>query len=219
MPTDTADVDRVRSIFDDLASDWDRREAAGERLLMGPHLRRNLGRALRGEVLEIGSGTGATLDAVDWDQVTSFTATDLSAGMLDKARQRPSGAGRPVDFRQIEATSLPFPNSSFDTVTTSLTLCTVPDPERTLREMSRVCRPDGRIVLLEHVRAPNPVLAWLQRKLTPAQVRRMGCHLDRPTDRLVREMGFPIEREDHRLFSIFRLIVMRPLPLSAALDA
>jgi hypothetical protein len=88
----------------------------------------------------------------------------------------------------------------------------VPDPERTLREMSRVCRPDGRIVLLEHVRAPNPVLAWLQRKLTPAQVRRMGCHFDRPTDQLVREMGFPIERDDDRLFSIFHLIVMRPLP-------
>ena len=88
----------------------------------------------------------------------------------------------------------------------------MPDPERTLREMSNVCRPDGRILLLEHVLAPNPVLAWLQKKLTPGQVRRMGCHLDRPTDQLVREMGFPIEREDRRLFSIFRLIVMGPLP-------
>jgi ubiquinone/menaquinone biosynthesis C-methylase UbiE len=208
----TADIDRVRAIYDRLSRDWDRREAAGERLLMGPHLRKNLGQALRGDVLEIGSGTGATFDAVDWDRVTSFTATDLSAGMLDQARQRPSAAGRPIAFRQIEATSLPFPNRSFDTVTTSLTLCTVPDPERTLREMSRVCRPDGRIVLLEHVRAPNPALAWLQAKLTPAQVRRMGCHLDRPTDGLVREMGFPVERDDRRLFSIFRLIVLRPLP-------
>lgn len=216
MPADTADLDRIRTIYDRLSRDWDRREAAGERLLMGPHLRRNLGRALRGDVLEIGSGTGATLDAVDWDRVTSFTATDLSAGMLDKARQRPGAAGRPVEFRQVEATSLPFPTSSFDTVTTSLTLCTVPDPERTLREMSRVCRPDGTIVLLEHVRAPNPVLAWLQAKLTPAQVRRMGCHFDRPTDHLVREMGFPVERDDRRLFSIFRLIVMRPLPKSQA---
>jgi ubiquinone/menaquinone biosynthesis C-methylase UbiE len=136
--------------------------------------------------------------------------------MLDKARARSSvAAGRPIEFRQLDATALPFPDASFDTVTTSLMLCTVPDPERTLREMSRVCRPDGRIALLEHVRAPNPVLAWLQAKLTPAQIRRMGCHLDRPTDQLVREMGFPIERDDRRLFSIFRLIVMRPLPVAS----
>ena len=216
MPPPSSDVTRVRSIFDDLARDWDRREALGERLLMGPDLRRNLARQLQGDVLELGAGTGATLDLVDWDQVTSYTATDLSEGMLAKARARPSVAGRPVEFRQLEATSLPFPDASFDTVTISLTLCTVPDPERTLREMSRVCRRDGKIVLLEHVRAPNPVLAWLQRKLTPAQVRRMGCHFDRPTDQLVREMGFPVERDDDRLFSIFHLIVMRPLPSPSA---
>jgi ubiquinone/menaquinone biosynthesis C-methylase UbiE len=214
MPAPASDADRVRIIFDRLAPDWDRREAAGERLLMGPHLRRELGRALRGDVLELGSGTGATFDSVDWNRVRSFTATDLSAGMLARARARPSAAGRPIDFRQIEATTLPFPDRSFDTVTTSLTLCTVPEPETTLREMSRVCRPDGRIVLLEHVRAPNPLLARLQTMLTPGQVRRMGCHLDRPTDRLVREMGFPVEREARRLFSIFRLIVLGPLPAS-----
>lgn len=212
MPSpSTSDVTRIRAIYDDIAPTWDRK-AAGERLLIGSRLRRELAAALRGDVLELGTGTGATLDAVDWDRVTSFTATDLSAGMLDRARARAAAAGRPVVFRQLEATSLPYPDRSFDTVTTSLTLCTVPDPERTLREMSRVCRPDGQIALLEHVRAPNPLLAWLQRALTPAQVRRLGCHLDRPTDRLVREMGFPVERDERRLFSIFRLIVMRPLP-------
>lgn len=212
MPTHSAETDRVRSIFDQLAPDWDRREAAGERLLMGPRLRRELARQLHGDVLELGSGTGATLDLVDWSQISSYIATDLSRGMLDRARARPSVAGRSIEFRQLDATTLPFPDASFDTVTTSLTLCTVPAPEQTLREMSRVCRPEGRIVLLEHVRAPNSMLAWLQKKLTPGQVRRMGCHLDRPTDRLVREMGFPIDRDDRRLFSIFRLIVMRPLP-------
>lgn len=211
MPPLSPDTERVREIFDRLAHDWDRREAAGERLLMGPHLRTSLASALHGDVLEVGAGTGATLDTVDWDRITSFTATDLSEGMLEMARERPSVAGRPVTFRQVEASSLPFPDASFDTVTASLVLCTVPDPERALREMSRLTRPDGTIALLEHVRAPNPVLAWLQARLTPAQVRRMGCHLDRPTDQLVREMGFPIERDDRRLFSIFRLIIMRPL--------
>jgi ubiquinone/menaquinone biosynthesis C-methylase UbiE len=216
MPSpSSSDVTRIRELYADLAPTWNQREAAGERLLMGSNLRRSLGLELRGDVLELGSGTGATLEHVDWRQVTSFTATDLSPAMLDQARARSGFTGRPITFRELEATTLPFPDASFDTVTISLTLCTVPEPERTLREMSRVCRPDGRIVLLEHVRAPNRALAWLQRKLTPAQVRRMGCHFDRPTDLLVREMGFPIERHERKLFSIFRLMVLRPLPATA----
>ena len=204
--------EHVARLFDELAPTWNAREARGERVLLGERFRAELGALLRGDVLEIGAGTGATFPHVRWDQVTSYTATDLSAGMLAEARKRPEVAGRPVTFTQVEATALPYPDASFDTVTTSLTLCTVPDPERTLREMSRVCRPDGRIVLIEHVRPPNPVLAAIAKGVTPMQVRRMGCHLDRPTDRLIAEMGFPIERHERRFLAIFRLMVLRPLP-------
>lgn len=204
--------EHVARLFDGLAPTWNAREARGERVLLGERFRAELGALLRGDVLEIGAGTGATFPHVRWDQVTTYTATDLSAGMLAEARKRPEVAGRPVTFTQVEATALPYPDASFDTVTTSLTLCTVPDPERTLREMSRVCRPDGRIVLIEHVRPPNPVLAAIAKGVTPMQVRRMGCHLDRPTDRLIAELGFPIERHERRFLAIFRLMVLRPLP-------
>jgi ubiquinone/menaquinone biosynthesis C-methylase UbiE len=205
-------TDRIREVYDELAPTWNEREARGERLLMGDRLRRELAMSLEGDVLELGSGTGATFDHVDWDRITSFTATDLSPRMLAEARARPGLAGHPVSFQQVEATTLPFPDQGFDTVTTSLMLCTVPDPEHTLREMSRVCRPHGKIVLLEHVTAPNPVLAGLQRLLSPLQERRMGCHLARETDRLVLEMGFPIERHERAFLSIFRLLILRPLP-------
>ncbi len=215
MTSGPPDTKRIRDIFDQLAPTWNEREARGERLLMGPDLRRELATALHGDVLEVGAGTGMTFAHVDWDEIASYTATDLSAGMLAEARRRPDIEGRPVAFDQVDATALPYPDASFDTVTTSLTLCTVPDPECTLREMSRVCRPNGRIVLLEHVRAPNRLLAWLQRRMSPLQERRMGCHLDRPTVELVREMGFPVEREERRLFSIFRLLVLRPLRQAA----
>jgi ubiquinone/menaquinone biosynthesis C-methylase UbiE len=211
-PSHAESPEHVRGLYDQLAPTWNEREAQGERFVVGERFRSTLGATLRGRVLEIGSGTGATFPYVDWGSVTSFIATDLSPAMLAEARKRPEAQGRPVTFELLEATSLPYPDASFDTVTTSLTLCTVPDPERTLREMSRVCRPDGRIVLLEHVRPPNPVLALVAKALTPMQVRRMGCHFDRPTDRLVEEMGFPIERHERRFLSIFRLMVLRPLP-------
>ena len=221
MPPLSSETDRIRTVYDELAPDWDRREGFAERFLIGDALRAALAGCLRGDVLELGSGTGATLQRLDWEngRVTSFTATDLSAGMLAQARQRPEVDGRPVAFEEVEATTLPYPDDSFDTVTTSLTLCTVPDPERTLREMSRVTRPGGRIVILEHVRAPNPLLAGMQRILTPLQERHMGCHLDRPTDELVREMGFSIERHERRFFSVFRLMVFAPLSVPTGGDA
>lgn len=209
MPT-SDDTDRIRRVYDDLAPTWDAREALAERLLIGPHLRRDLGRHLRGEVLELGSGTGATLPMVDWSAVTAFTATDLSPGMLAEARRNPAAERRPVTFREVEAGALPFPDATFDTVTTSLMLCTVPDPAATLAEMTRVLRPGGRIVLLEHVLAPNRLIAWLQRRVSPWQEQRMGCHLDRRTDRLVRDLGYTVVHHRRRVPGIFHLMVLEP---------
>jgi len=203
---------RVRAIYDEIAPTWDARVGRTERLLIGKRMRAASAEQLQGDVLEIGTGTGATLRQLTAnDRITSFTGIDLSTGMLNQARQTAVGLSFPVDLRQMDATRLEFPTNAFDTVTVSLTLCTVPDPVGTLQEMARVCRPDGRLVLLEHVLSPNPVVGWLQRRVSPAQERMLGCHLDRTTDRLVRDLGFRIEHDESRLFGIFHLIVARPL--------
>lgn len=205
------ELDRIATIYNQIAPTWDQRQGLVERVAMGQPMREALVSHLRGDVLEIGTGTGPTLRLLAGNTlVTSFTGLDLSSGMLAEARNHAGRLPFPVELSQGNAESLPFADACFDTVTTSLTLCTVPDPARALHEMARVCRSDGRIVLLEHVRAPNPVLHGLQRLLTPLQERMLGCHLDRPTDRLVRELGFPVEHEQTRCFGIFRLMVLAP---------
>lgn len=210
-------ITRVESIYDDIASTWDKRQGLVERVLMGEEMRRSLARELRGDVLEIGTGTGVTLRFLqDAPEIASFTGVDLSAGMLAEARNAAAKAGHRVRFAQMNAEALAFADGTFDTVTTSLMLCTVPNPGRALSEMSRVCKPEGKIVLLEHVLSPNRIFAKLQKLLTPLQVRQLGCHLDRPTDQLVRELGFHVERDESRFVGVFHMIVMRPLPLSAA---
>ncbi|MGB3330345.1 MAG: methyltransferase domain-containing protein [Thermomicrobiales bacterium] len=210
-------TDRVQHIYNDIAPQWDARQGLVERKLMGEGMRRALAQELRGRVLELGTGTGATLPfAIENPAITAFTGTDLSSGMLAQARAKWAAltqthpAPFAATFTELEATRLPFPDASFDTVTASLMLCTVPDPAQTLREMASVCTPDGHIVLLEHVRAPNPLLAGMQKMLTPVQERMLGCHLDRPTDRIVRDLGFRVEREETRFFRVFHLIVARP---------
>lgn len=205
------EIDRVARIYNDVAATWDQRQGVVERGLMGEEMRRELVRNLRGRVLEIGTGTGPTLRLLAGNSsVTAFTGLDLSPGMLAEAKRHTAALPFPVDLQVGNAEALPFADASFDTVTTSLTLCTVPDPALALREMARVCTPDGRMVLLEHVRARNPLLLGMQRLLAPLQRRMLGCHLDRPTDRLVREIGFEVEHERSRFFGIFRLMVVRP---------
>ncbi len=76
--------------------------------------------------------------------------------------------------------------------------------------MARVCKPDGRVILLEHVRSPARPLAALQRALSPLNVRAIGCHLDRETFDLARELGFAVDERRSRLLAAVRLAVARP---------
>lgn len=175
--------------------------------------RDQLVRLLEGDVLEIGMGTGETLRRLQSARrpVTSYTGIDLSTGMLAEASRYSANSPFPVSLQQMNAENLSaFPDASFDTVTGSLVLCTVPDPEAALREMARVMRPDGTLILIEHVLAPHPLLAAGMKLIAPLQRRYLACNIDRRTNQLVRDMGFLIERDDGRFFGIFRLIVARP---------
>jgi ubiquinone/menaquinone biosynthesis C-methylase UbiE len=200
--------DQLRATYDRLAPDYDRTVGRTERWLLGD-LRHAFGALLSGETLEIAIGSGLNLPGYGPD-VTRAVGVDLSLGMLARARQRAREAGRSVGLLQTSAERLPFPDASFDTVAVSLSLCTIGEPATALREMARVCRPTGRIVLLEHVRSPNPLIAGLQRLLTPLQERFIGCHLTRETIDLAASLGFTVESERRRLFSVVRLVIARP---------
>lgn len=202
------ETDRIRRIYDDRAATYDRSIGVTERILLGP-LRREFGARLRGETLEIGVGSGLNLPYYA-SAVTRAVGIDLSSEMLALAEQRAAGMPFPVTLLQGDAEALPFPDDSFDTVAISLALCTVPDPVMALREMARVCRPDGRVVMLEHVLSPVPPVAVAERLLSQLQERAMGCHLDRETIGLARSLGFAILEERQRLFGVFRLVVARP---------
>jgi ubiquinone/menaquinone biosynthesis C-methylase UbiE len=207
------DLQRIARIYDQRAPTWESREGRGENTVLGPAWRDRLARLLEGDVLEVGIGTGETLRHLGEarDRVTSFTGIDLSTGMLAEAARRCDDCPFPVTLKQMNAENLAaFPDAAFDTVTASLVLCTVPDAAAALREMARVTKPDGKLVLIEHVLSPNPVIGVAQRVLAPIQDRHMACHIDRRTDRLVRDLGFRVERDDRRLFGILHLIVARP---------
>jgi ubiquinone/menaquinone biosynthesis C-methylase UbiE len=210
------ETERIRRLYDDRAATYDRSLGIVEQLLFG-RFRQAYGALLTGETLEVGVGSGLNIPFYSPD-VTRAVGVDLSREMLRYAVERASHLGIPFALVQADAEALPFPNATFDTVAISLALCTIPDPSKALLELGRVCRPRGRIVMLEHVRSTARPLAAVQRALSPLNERAIGCHLDRDTFDLARSLGFSIDQIRSRLFDSVRLVIARP-PTGAVLPS
>ena len=203
-------LSRIREVYDERARRYDATVGRAENLMLGD-FRRQFGALMAGRALEVGVGSGLNLPYYT-AAVRSCTGLDVSAGMLTVAGERAATLRLPMTLVQGDAQRLPFQDGAFDTVGVSLALCTVPDPERALRELSRVCAVEGSIVLLEHVLSPHWPVAVLERAMTPLQARAIGCHLDRETIDLARRVGLRIESEQARRLGVFRLAVARPAP-------
>lgn len=149
-----------------------------------------------GEVLEIGAGTGANV-ALYPEALHRLVLTEPDPNMRMRLVRRVQSLGRAAEVCDASATSLPFADASFDTVVSTLVLCSVPDQGRVLAEIRRVLRPGGRLLYLEHVAADDRPrrLAW-QRRIEPIWRRLLGnCHLTRYTGAEIRAAGFDVEEE------------------------
>jgi phosphatidylethanolamine/phosphatidyl-N-methylethanolamine N-methyltransferase len=160
------------------------------------------------EVLEVGVGTGQNMPF--WPSELHITALDLAPGMLERARKRATALGLQADLLLGDVQALEFADASFDDAVATYLFCSVPDPVLGLRELARVVRPGGRIILLEHMRSSFPVVGTLMDVLNPLTVRMMGVNINRRTVNNVKAAGLEIERLENVAFGgIFKLIVAR----------
>jgi ubiquinone/menaquinone biosynthesis C-methylase UbiE len=165
--------------------------------------RRVLQRA-SGNVLEVAVGTGKNLRY--YSPGCRIIAVDLSREMLDVARKRATNLSLDVSFLLADAEALPFPDRSFDTVVSSPSTCTFPNPVVALQEMARVSKPSGRILLLEHGRSNRALLARFQDKHADQIAKRLGCHWNREPYKLAQQAGFKIHTAQRFFLGIFHLI-------------
>ena len=120
-----------------------------------------------GRVLEVGVGTGLSLPA--YARHLEIVGIDLSPEMLEKARERV--AKERVDnvtgLHEMDASDLAFPDSSFDTVVAMYVMTVVPDPEKVMRELARVCRPGGEVLIVNHFSTEDGMRGWVERRMAP----------------------------------------------------
>lgn len=156
--------------------------------------------AARGRTLEIGFGTGLNL-AFYPDGVTSLTVIDTENMLPDRVNRRIAACKFPVTKMQLDAQGrLPFEDHSFDTVVSTLTLCTIPDTTAAMAEIHRVLKPEGHFIFWEHGRSDDPATAHKQDLFNPLQkIVGVGCNMNRRIDSIIREGGFEITRLDRFL--------------------
>ncbi len=158
-------------------------------------------------ILEVGVGTGKNFPCYPSD--AEITAVDFSKEMLKRAQDKVSKQKVKVRLQQMDVQNLEFEDDTYDTVVASFVFCSVPDPVRGLMEVERVCKPGGRVVLLEHVLSANRVLDWLMNLANPLVVRIMGANINRQTVENVSKSGLVVERVTDLGAGIFKLIEAR----------
>ena len=150
--------------------------------------------AAEGRVLEVGIGSGLNLPFYG-PGVRQVIGLEPSPKLLAMARRAAGGEAGKVELIKGSAESIPLDRASVDTVVTTWTLCSIPDATAALVEMRRVLKPDGRLLFVEHGRAPEPNVVWWQDRLTPAWKRvGGGCHLNRAIADMIEGAGFAFDR-------------------------
>lgn len=161
-----------------------------------PHRRRQLAE-VEGQILEIGVGTGLNLPHYP-EHVRKIVTADPNQGMNKRLQRRIEQTGIEVDKRIISSESLPFDESSFDCIVSTITLCSIPDVSRAMSELIRVLKPGGRFFFLEHGISPDLRVAKWQRRLDWVQRRFAdGCTLTLDVGSLLQSQPFETLEIDH----------------------
>ncbi|WP_254844055.1 class I SAM-dependent methyltransferase [Virgibacillus dokdonensis] len=135
---------------------------------------------------------------------------DFSPGMLKRAKEKANQLGRTFELLEMDAQNLAFPDNTFDTVITTCVFCSVPDPIKGLKEMKRVTKPTGKILMLEHMRSEHKLIGKLMDILNPIGLHIVGANINRKTLENIQHVGLKIAKEDLLMYDIFKTLVVSP---------
>lgn len=211
-PTTDAEVGRsagletIRDVYADQADTMVRMDWLN-RLVTGRYRERVFGNA-DGRVLDVACGIGT--NARYLPPTAEYVGVDVSPEMVARARKRLSDRGRDGTVRVMDAEDLDFDDDSFDSVVSSLSTCTFPDPVAALNEMARACRSDGQVLLLEHGRSDVGPIARFQDWRADAHFEKHACRWNQEPLELVAASDLVVREARSSLLGIVTEIEARP---------
>jgi ubiquinone/menaquinone biosynthesis C-methylase UbiE len=204
MDMHTEDVDTARK-WDAASRTLDIVSCAEDRRI-GPYKRRLFAK-MRGATLMVAAGTGN--DFKFFPPNMHVIAIDISPKMLERAVRKSAAYSGTIELRKSDVCNLEFPDSSFDTIATAFTFCSVPKPVIGLRELRRVLKPDGQLIMIEHVRSAIGPLGIFMDFMTPL-TSRIGPSLNRDTVGNVQKAGFRLRRVENVYLDVVKIIEAVP---------
>lgn len=165
----------------------------------------------KGKVLEAGIGTGANLEYYP-KTISSLTGIDFSPRMLKLAKTKIENKEYPfvVELFEEDIQDLPFADDEFDSIVSTCVFCSVPDPIKGLTELRRVCKPTGKIYMLEHMRSENELIGVMMDVVNPLVVNLWGANINRKTMENIEQAGLKVAENDQLMGTIMRRLVLDP---------
>lgn len=200
----TSESSEIIKRYNRLAPYFDAMEAILEGLLFSRWRKRLWAQVTGAHILEIGVGTGKNFRFYPVE--ARVTAVDFSPHMLAQAKHKAKRKQMAVHLDLMDVERLYYADNSFDTVVATFVFCSVPAPRKGLREVFRVLKPGGQLILLEHVLSSKPVLAWFMHRLNPLVLRLVGANINRQTLKNVQACGFKQVMADSQSGDIIKLI-------------
>ena len=186
-----------------IAAIYDRISESEERAFLG-RLRADIVGLAAGTVIEVGAGTGRNLPHYRASAIRELKAVEPDPYMRRRAEPRRVAVGFPVELIEATAEELPFPSNSADCIVATLVMCSVDRPAQAVREFSRVLKPGGRLLFIEHIRSDLPRRARLQDWVTPLWRHvAANCHPNRPTLAAFRDAGFDVQEKERVAAGLF----------------
>lgn len=197
--------EKIRSRYDRVSGVYDLFEQPMEMMALRRY-RNGIMKELKGKVLEVGIGTGKNIpyypDNID------VTAIDFSSRMLERAKIKAENLNKKVNILLMDVQQMDFPDNIFDCVFTTCVFCSVPDPVQGLKEIRRVCKPGGQIIMIEHVRSEKKVIGAFMDMINPVIVNLYGANINRRTINNIKTAGFISVEEINLMGDIVKKIVI-----------
>lgn len=181
------DNNEIKNRYNRVSKIYDLMEKPMESMLMDDW-RKELFEKIEGKkILEVGVGTGKNLEFYSTDK--EVTGIDFSEKMLEKAKNKSKDKDH-VTLMEMDAENMTFEDNTFDTVVTSCVFCSVPDPVKGLKEIRRVCKNGGKVIMLEHMRSNKPVVGKIMDRINFIPLHIWGANINRQTLKNLQEAGF-----------------------------